>query len=127
MALVTPARLRQIRVSNSDSVRTKPAEGVVSPVARLRGYLGILEMEAINPTPHGQNIGVHGPLSDPSTPELSGVTTFHSGVWWETAQLLHLAVVLATDPRPTTILIRRVECDSILLKPQIFIISHPVP
>ena len=54
------ARLCRIRVSTCDSVRTESAEGVVSPVARLRGYLGILEIEIINPTPRGRNIDVHG-------------------------------------------------------------------
>ena len=31
------------------------------------------------------------------------MTTFNSSVRWETAQLLHLAVVLATEPGTTTI------------------------
>jgi len=30
---------------NSDSVRTKSAEGVVFPVVRRRGYFGILELD----------------------------------------------------------------------------------
>ena len=56
------ARLRRIRVVTCDSDRTESAEGMVSPVARLHGYLGILEIETITPTPRGRNIGVHGSL-----------------------------------------------------------------
>ena len=52
-------------VVTCDSDRTESAEGVVSPVARRRGYLGILDIETINPPPRGHNIGVHGPLWDP--------------------------------------------------------------
>ena len=36
--------------------RSRPAEGVNSPVALPRGYLGILKL-AINPTPRGRIIG----------------------------------------------------------------------
>ena len=62
--LVTPLGYTGSRSLERPSL-TEPIEGVVSPVARLRGYLGILEIETINPTPHGRNIGIHGPLRDP--------------------------------------------------------------
>ena len=44
-ALVISARLRRIRVGNSDSVRTKLAESVASLVVRRCGYLGKLELD----------------------------------------------------------------------------------
>ena len=44
-ALVTSARLRRIRVSDSDSIRTKSAEGVVSTVVGRCEYLGKLELD----------------------------------------------------------------------------------
>ena len=44
-ALVTSARLRRIRVGDSDSIRTKSAEGVVSPVVGRYKYLGKLELD----------------------------------------------------------------------------------
>ena len=44
-ALVTSARVRRIRVGDSDSVRTKSAEDVVSPVVGQSGYLGKLELD----------------------------------------------------------------------------------
>ena len=44
-ALVTSARLRQIRVGDSDSIQTKSAEGVVSPVVGRHEYLGKLELD----------------------------------------------------------------------------------
>ena len=98
-ALAIPARLRRIRVGSSDSVRTKPAEGVVSPVARPHGYLGKLESDKKTLTARSK---YWRPRSIKRPVDFGVIRSDYLQVrvfGGETAQLLRLVVVLATEPR----------------------------
>ena len=81
------------------SFRSRPAEGVNSPVALPRGYLCILKL-AINPIPHGRIIGDSWSCKGPVLSDLSERYDLNSGCSVEPTLLLPLAVVLATETRP---------------------------
>ena len=85
---------------DNGSFRSRPAEGVNSPVALPRGYLGKLKL-AIDPIPRGGIIGDSRSCKGPPCPsEFSEEHNLNSGCSVETTLLLHLAVVLAAETRP---------------------------
>ena len=65
---------------DNGSFRSRPAEGVNSPVALPRGYLGILKL-AINLTPHSRIIGDSWSCKGPGPSDLSEGHDLNSDVF----------------------------------------------